>query len=304
MRWTVRTGEGPTVADVLRRAGADALAVSDGRVFVGRRRVKRDDEEVRAGEVVDVADSRAAVAGDAEVRVLFRTEDLVAVDKPAGIPTIADHGGAAHALVARTARALGFDPAELHPTSRLDRDVSGVVIFALNAAGATRLAEARTRGAYSRRYVAIAARAPDPGAGSWDAAIGRAEDPRRRQVGGRDPANAVTRYVTCAKVPAGQALLAVAPETGRTHQIRVHAGHAGAPLVGDRAYGGPTRVTLPSGRVLEPRRVALHAAVVSVPGADGHALTATAPVPDTLVTLWTAMGGTPADWEVATSCAV
>src|SRR5580692_2304074 len=130
MRWMVREGDGPTVADVLRRAGADSLAVGDGRVFVGRRRVKRDDEQVGAGDVVDVADPRAGRADPAAVRVLFHSDDLVAVDKPAGIPTIADHGGAAHALVALTAKALGVDAASLHPTSRLDRDVSGVVVFA------------------------------------------------------------------------------------------------------------------------------------------------------------------------------
>ena len=111
-------------------AGADALAVGDGRVFVGRKRVKRGDERVGAGDVVDVADPRAGE--ETEVRVLLRADDLVAVDKPAGVPTIADHAGAAHALVALTARALGVDAATLHPTSRLDRDVSGVVVFALD----------------------------------------------------------------------------------------------------------------------------------------------------------------------------
>jgi 23S rRNA pseudouridine1911/1915/1917 synthase len=302
MRWTVRAGDGPTVGDVLRRAGADGLAVGQGRVFVGRRRVRRGDEHVGAGDVIDVADARASAGAD--VRILLQTEDLVAVDKPAGVPTIADHGGAAHALVALTARALGVDASALHPTSRLDRDVSGVVVIARSAAAATRLAEARTRGAYSRRYVAIAARAPDPSAGSWEAAIGRAADPRRRAVGGRDPVPAVTRYAVCARAHREEALLSVSPVTGRTHQIRVHASHAGAPLVGDRVYGGPARVTLPTGRVLEPRRVALHAAVVVVPGADGASLTASSPVPDALRDLWTAMGGNPADWEAAISCAV
>jgi 23S rRNA pseudouridine1911/1915/1917 synthase len=304
MRWTVRAGDGPTVGHVLRRAGADGLAVGEGRVFVGRRRVKKDDEPVDAGDVVDVAVPRAAPSPPDAARVLFRTEDLVAVDKPAGIPTIPDHEGAAHALLALTARAIGVGPADLHPTSRLDRDVSGVVVFALGADAARRLTEARARGAYSRRYVAIAARAPQPGEGSWDAPIGRTADPRLRVAGGRDAVRAVTRYATCARAPQGHALLALGPETGRTHQIRVHASHAGAPLVGDRAYGGPARVTLAGGRVLQPRRVALHAALVSVPGPAGETLIASAPVPAELDDLWTALGGVTADWEVATSCAV
>jgi 23S rRNA pseudouridine1911/1915/1917 synthase len=294
----VRVGEA-TVAEVLARAGTDELAVSDGRVFVGRRRVRRGDEAVKEGDVVDVSPPRDAVQG---VRVILYEDDVVAVDKPAGMPTIADQDGAAHALVAATARALDVDAARLHPTSRLDRGVSGVVMFALTKAAAERLARARVDGAYERRYVAIAARAPVPASGTWDAPLGRARDPRLRMVHGRDAVAATTRYGVCALAPGGTAVLAVSPVTGRTHQIRVHASHAGAPLLGDRDYGGPARLTLPTGRVLEPRRVALHAARVVVPGAHGAPLVARAPVAPELEALWSALGGEAAAWELATSC--
>ncbi len=289
-----------TVAEVLARAGTDAHAVSDGRVFVGRRRVQRPDEAVSDGDVVEVAPPRDAQA----VTVILREDDVVAVDKPAGMPTIADHDGAAHALVAATARALHVDPARLHPTSRLDRGVSGVVVFALTKAAAERLARARTEGTYERRYLAIAARAPEPARGTWDAPLGRAKDARLRMVGGRAPIAASTRFGVCAVAPGGAALLAVSPVTGRTHQIRVHASHAGAPLVGDRDYGGPARITLPTGRVLEPRRVALHAARVVVPGASGTPLVASAPVPPELASLWSALGGEAGAWDLAASCAL
>ncbi len=287
------------MADVLVRANADDRAVQDGRVFVGRRRVRRGDEAVNDGDVVEVAPPREATGA---VRVILREDDVVAVDKPAGMPTIADHAGAAHALVAATARALGLDAAKLHPTSRLDRDVSGVVVFALSKAAAERLAKARAEGTYERRYVAIATGVPAPASGTWDAPLGRAADPRLRRVNGRDPVDAATRYRVCALAPDGAALLAVSPVTGRTHQIRVHAAHAGAPQIGDRAYGRPARVTLPSGRVLEPRRVALHAARVVVPGASGAPLIALAPVPPELQDLWSALGGEAAAWELATAC--
>jgi len=129
----MRPGEDRTVAEVLVRAGADTRAVEDGRVFVGRRRVRRGDEAVKDGDVVEIAPPRETPVA---VRVLAREDDVVAVDKPAGMPTIADHDGAAHALVAAAARALGIDAARLHPTSRLDRGVSGVVVFALTKAAA------------------------------------------------------------------------------------------------------------------------------------------------------------------------
>jgi RluA family pseudouridine synthase len=293
----VRAGD-RTVAAVLARAGVDGRAVADGRVFVGRRRVRRDDEPVKEDDVVEVAAPRDA---SPEVQVILREDDVVAVDKPAGMPTIADQDGAAHALVAATARALDVDSTRLHPTSRLDRGVSGVVVFALTRAAAERLARARAAGAYERRYVAIAARAPVPETGTWDAPVGRARDPRLRAANGRDPVAAATRYGVCASA-GDAAMLAVAPVTGRTHQIRVHASHAGAPLVGDRDYGGPARVTLPSGRVLELRRVALHAARVVVPGPGGAPVVARAPVPTELLELWSALGGEAAAWELATSC--
>jgi 23S rRNA pseudouridine1911/1915/1917 synthase len=301
-RWVVRAGGEHTVRDVLIRAGADARAVAEGRVFLGRRRVRRDTEPVRPGDVVEVAPPLSR-AGTPPLLILQQTEDLVAVEKPAGIPTIADHGGSAHALASLLAGTLGVDPASLHATSRLDREVSGVVVFALTRQARARLADARTRGAYERRYVAIATRAPQPPAGVWSEPIGRAADARHRMVGGRDPAPARTYYATCGSVPEGQALLAVAPATGRTHQIRVHAAHAAAALLGDRVYGGPARMVLGNGQVVEPRRIALHAYRVAVPSREGT-LVAVSPVPKDLEDLWSALGGDARSWDVATRCAV
>jgi 23S rRNA-/tRNA-specific pseudouridylate synthase len=219
------------------------------------------------------------------------------------MPTIADLAGAAHALDAAVARALGVPKERIHPTSRLDRDVSGVVVFALSRSARERLHQARERGTYDRRYVAIASRAPQPERGSWDAPIGRARDPKLRTAHGKDAVPSLTRYavVALASENAVPALLAVAPITGRTHQIRVHASHAGAPLLGDRSYGGPARVTLPSGRVLALRRIALHAARVVVP-LDRGELIARSPVPPALADVWLALGGDASAWEKAVAC--
>ena len=287
--WVVRKGEGPRLADILARAGADANAVKDGRVFVGRRRALSVDEAVKPGDEVLVAPE--PLPGPPAV-ILHDEDGVVAADKPADVTTIPDQDGASASLLASVARALGVDPSALHPTSRLDRGVSGVVLFARTEAAAARLREARAEGLYARRYVAIAAAAPSPASGEWDAPIGKAKDPRHRAVAGKDPTAARTRYAVAGRAGAW-ALLALEPVTGRTHQLRVHAAHAGAPLLGDRVYGGPSRVTLPTGSVVSFDRIALHAARVRVPRRDGALLEVSAPVPAVLRAWWSAAKGDP-----------
>ena len=271
-----------TIGEVLTSLREVASAVSDGRVFVGRNRVTRAEEQVRAGDEVLVH----AVRDESELPdpfVLLDRDGFLVVDKPAGIPTIPDTTGARGTLVDLAARATKRSRDELHPTSRLDREVSGVVTFAIGERARDTLARAREEGRYARRYVAIARGSLPDGTLEWTWSIGRARDPRLRAVSNaRDAQAAVTRARVVARSGAFL-LLAVAPQSGRTHQIRVHAAAAGAPLVGDRAYGGPTRLTLPSGKSSAVARVALHCARVEVvssrPGPSDCIMSATSPVP-------------------------
>jgi 23S rRNA pseudouridine955/2504/2580 synthase/23S rRNA pseudouridine1911/1915/1917 synthase len=229
------------------------------------------------------------------------------------MPTVPDHGGAAHSLLGLVAGRAGSAIGEIFVTSRLDREVSGVVVLATTREAEGRLRDARERGTYRRRYVAIAGDTGtlikvdpvDQRAGAvrvWDTAIGRGKDARHRAVGGPDAKEAATRWRAIAR--AGRfVLLAVEPQTGRTHQIRVHASHAGAPLLGDRDYGAAARVALPGGRVLALSRIALHAARVTVPGKGDGALVAEAGVPEELRRAWSDLGGAPEAWDTAVSCA-
>ncbi len=291
----MREGEGEHLAEILALAGADEGAVLQGRVFIGRRRARSADEEVRPGDEVHIA----AKARTAMPATLLLDEDgLVAADKPADVATIPGHDAGSESLLATVARTLGVHPLTLHPTSRLDRGVSGVVIFARTPGAAERLRAAREQGRYTRRYVAIAAGVPVPPDGEWSASIGRAADPQHRAVGGRDAVHALTRYATVATSGAW-GLLALEPVTGRTHQLRVHAAHAEAPLLGDRFYGGPTRATRPSGSVLSFGRIALHAARVRVPREDGRVIEVSSPVPEVLRDWWRTGGGEDSAWERA-----
>ena len=300
-RWVVREGDGRTIAEIVKRAGEEERAVDEGRVFLGRRRVTRGSEAVRPGDEVRIGGVGAGAAAAAAWSVIWEREGLLACSKPAGMPTVADHAGASHALVSLAADSVLRKASELFVTSRLDRDVSGVVVFATTPEAEARLRTARADGRYVRRYVAIAA--GDPKLEAWDAPIGGGIDPRHRAAHGPEAKAARTHWAMVAR--AGRfSLLAVEPQTGRTHQIRIHASHAGAPLLGDGDYGGPSRTTLPSGRVVALTRVALHASRVSVPGAHGEVLVAEAPVPAELVRAWTDLGGASEAWDTALSCDV
>lgn len=304
--WIVRPGDGATVAEVLRRAGVPPTAIEEGRVFVAKRRATRPDQAVRVGDAIRIGPPPLA---SAEVELVFEGQGLVGCVKPAGLPTVPDHAGASHSLVALVAKQLGKKTSALRVTSRLDRDVSGVVLFALDDAAEERLRQARAAGTYERRYVALAA-GELQGGGVWGAPIGRAKNPRLRAISGADAKPARTEWRAVARAaglvasPARGAagagvvtLVAVSPITGRTHQIRLHASSAGAPLLGDRDYGGPGRLTLANGRVIALPRIALHAARVRVAG-----VTVEAEVPAELAQAWEAIGGAAGAWSEASRC--
>jgi 23S rRNA-/tRNA-specific pseudouridylate synthase len=286
-----------TLADVLGRLGAGAeQALAEGRIFIGIRRALALADQVPAGAEVTRYGARAVA--DAPVTILAQAEGLVAVWKPPEIATIPDHRGRAGTLIARTAVALGIPERELFATSRLDVGVSGVVLFATTEAARKNVADARQAGRYARHYVALCEGTPSPERGLWTATIGRDRDPRKRRPAGRDAVPAETAYAVVAAAR-GATLLAAEPKTGRTHQIRVHAAHAGAPLLGDRAYGGAPRLVSATGAVVALERIALHAAWIDLAWGGAGRFFAEAPVPDDLRALWSAAGGDGSAWDQA-----
>ncbi len=299
-RWIVRAGDGPTLEAILKRMNEPNEAIAAGRVFVGRRRASDAGARVAIGDEVRVG---AAQVPPGKVSILMQRGGLIACNKPAGVPTVPDHSGGSHSLVAMVARETGCSQHELRVTSRLDREVSGVVVFAVDDDAHRRLIAARAQGKYVRRYVALAealgsatqSALAEPSAGQWDFPIGRGKDARHRAVGGPESKPATTRWSRAERI-GKYVLFGVEPITGRTHQIRVHASHVGMPLLGDRDYGGPTRVSLEGGHSLRLERIALHAAQVLVPDRSGTPVVLSAPVPDDLVELWARLGGSAGAW--------
>jgi 23S rRNA-/tRNA-specific pseudouridylate synthase len=229
-----------------------------------------------------------------KLTVLGELRGLLFVDKPAGIQTEPD---ASHTdtLVSRIATQLGLPATQIHALSRLDTGVSGVVTLGLSGEARRLATELRDTGQFRRRYLALASGHPSERTGVWLDSIGRASGSLRR-VGGRHPELARTDFALIASSPMGKGgspqqlhLLALAPQTGRTHQLRVHAAAHGLPLLGDRAYGGTVRLISGTGSVVSLERIALHAAWVELPLPEPRRIEAA--IPPELSEIWRAFGG-------------
>jgi len=176
---------------------------------------------------------------------LFENEDILALDKPAGV-SMATSAAAGHAesdVLARLLTACG-EPAHggLRLVHRLDVGTSGVVLLARTEAAHRSLSEAFQNRRARKTYRALVWGQPEPADGLYEDPVGRdRKDGRRMSVSGQKGAKrAATRYRTLERFP-DLADLALSPETGRTHQIRLHLAAHGHPIAGDDLYGRGTR---------------------------------------------------------------
>jgi 23S rRNA pseudouridine1911/1915/1917 synthase len=257
--------------------GLARRTLDQGGVFLDGHRTKRADRALRAGQAVVVnleEGGRAAAAATPleRSRLLYADVHLAAVDKPAGVPAQATLTSDRGTLPELVGALLGAPVTLVH---RLDRETSGVTVFARTPDAAAALAAAFRDGAPEKTYLALCGRAPSPAEGRLELALGK--DPARSGLRRADPNGdpAATRYRTLRDGPLA-ALVEACPETGRTHQIRVHLAHLGAPLLGDSRYGGARRV----GEVAIPR-VLLHARRLEiVHPVTRERLRLEAPVPD------------------------
>ena len=244
--------------------------------------------QAKAGDVITARVEWAEESGlrpvPMQLSIAYEDDDLLVLDKPPFVlvhPTAPHHDstlahGVAHHLLQRGVHA------KVHPVHRIDRDTSGLVLFAKSAVAHHRLDLQLRDHSLRREYLAFVEGAVEGGEGEIDAPIGKhPRNPELRAVR-PDGEPALTRWRVVERL-AGATLLALELETGRTHQIRVHLAHLHHPLIGDRQYGARESALV--------RRQALHSSRLSFTHpTTGAPLVVEAPLPPDLQALRDRLG--------------
>jgi 23S rRNA pseudouridine1911/1915/1917 synthase len=226
--------------------------IEDGGVVSGGETIVEPSRRVKPGESFAVSIPAAVDAApqgqDIPLDVVHEDDDLIVVDKPAGLVVHPAPGNPdstlVNALIAHCGDSLQGIGGVRRPgiVHRLDKDTSGLLVAAKTGPAHGGLTAQFTDRTVERAYAAFVWGLPNPAAGSIEGNIGRSPRNRKkmavRTAGGRE---AKTNYITETVFGTGAAtLIECRLETGRTHQIRVHLAHIKHPVIGDPVYGGGT----------------------------------------------------------------
>jgi 23S rRNA pseudouridine1911/1915/1917 synthase len=300
-RWQVQASEAGLrldrfLADATRLGSRSraAAAIERGQVFLNGRETAAADAAVRLAPADDVrvwrdrpgsARIRTRTTRVGDLEVVYEDAAVVVVNKPPGLLTVPLAGSDTDSVQRMLERSSGRRRA-LFAVHRIDRDTSGIVVFAKTRNAQARLKDQFARRAPERVYLAVVRGTPAPPAGAWRDRLAWDQDDREQRVAHgrqRGATEAITHYRVAERVGAAS-VLELRLETGKRNQIRVQAAAHGHPLVGERQYAA---------RSDDPPafpRQALHAARLSLRHPiDGRVLRFEAALPEDLARLIAAL---------------
>jgi len=241
--------------------------IEQGRVSVNETRASSARQELLPGQELKVGPKAAYT--EHGIKILYEDEHLVVIDKPDKLLTVAttaENEKTVHAILKRRLRRM------VYPVHRLDRDTSGVMLFAYTTKARDVLKEQFAEHSIDRIYMGIVEGMPTPLKGTWKSTL--VEDDfffvksipetkndfrsreaaryRQRQAFSEEAGKLAITHYEVIKQRKHTALVKFTLETGRKNQIRVHASEAGFPILGDTKYGGQTN----------RRRLCLHAHIL------------------------------------------
>ena len=211
-----------------------------------------------------------------QIPILFEDGEALVIDKPAGLPIERPRRGGASLEDHFEELKLGFQRAPV-PVHRIDTDTSGCLLLARNPKALKRFAKAFEERLVEKRYLGVLSGVPSESEGTIELSLSKISSAEKgwRMIAARKGKPSVTHWRMLAEV-GGKALLEFRPETGRTHQIRVHCeAGLGMSLLGDPVYGNGKGAP----------RTMLHAAAITIPREGKPPISASAPLPQDFAAL-------------------
>lgn len=211
-----------------------------------------------------------------QIPILFEDGEALVIDKPAGLPIERPRRGGPALEDHFEELKLGFQRAPV-PVHRIDTDTSGCLLLARNPKALKRFAKSFEDRLVEKRYLGVLVGVPEEAEGTIELSLSKISSAEKgwRMIAAKKGKPSITHWRMLAENE-GKALLEFRPETGRTHQIRVHCqAGLGMPLLGDPVYGNGKGAP----------RTMLHAAALSVPREGKAPIEATAPMPQDFAAL-------------------
>ncbi|SCA55269.1 Pseudouridine synthase [Candidatus Terasakiella magnetica] len=217
--------------------------------------------------------------------VLYRDDDVIVINKPAGLPTQGGTGIKRH--LDGLLHALKYERADKpRLCHRLDKDTSGVLVLARSANVAAQLTKSFKTKDARKLYWALTVKVPNPRDGKVFQPIAKyhSHHGERMVIDADEGKDARTMYRTIESTGNVAAWVALEPLTGRTHQLRVHCAYLKTPIQGDGKYGGQDAYLTGDG---VSKKMHLHARRIQIPSPDGvGVIDVTAPLPEHMIRSW------------------